>query len=428
MTCQEVDDRLVSFLYGELPEDARAAVRAHADGCARCRANLEGFEDVRAAVRSVLDEPPPARVRSAIGAAATAAVASARTEDAVAAGAAVAVRAAAAEPERSRMPRSTTSPSAAAPVGSSLSSWLERLRSSLRGRWTFPTFATVGAIALLLLGRRVLLDPDRAYDRRPERWSRPATEVREVPRARSEEAAPPAAAMADEATESSEKSAVPLPSPADAPARPARSSRPAGPAARDPMPPPGAGVPGRGEPQVHRRAERTFAPPPPAWRREARPSSAPGAGPGAPPAAAAKVPSVERRSASPPPEAADRAWDRPQPAAAPSASAMARKPANSEVAPEVVLKAPEHESNTPGGPDSSEASGAAAKSGAAPSLDSLVRRADRHFGEERWMEAAVAYRELLARAPEHADAGRWRQRLAFAKAQAANERAGGAVP
>ena len=41
---------------------------------------------------------------------------------------------------------------------------------------------------------------------------------------------------------------------------------------------------------------------------------------------------------------------------------------------------------------------------------------NRQFTEGRWAEAAAAYRELLRRDPNNAEAPRWRQRMAVAEA------------
>jgi hypothetical protein len=51
------------------------------------------------------------------------------------------------------------------------------------------------------------------------------------------------------------------------------------------------------------------------------------------------------------------------------------------------------------------------KAQSGPSLDETVRRADRLFADRRWNEAAEAYRELLRRYPAHSDAGKWRSRM-----------------
>jgi hypothetical protein len=50
------------------------------------------------------------------------------------------------------------------------------------------------------------------------------------------------------------------------------------------------------------------------------------------------------------------------------------------------------------------------------SVETAVERANRLFTEGRWAEAAAAYRELLRRDPNNAEAPRWRQRMAVAEA------------
>jgi len=50
------------------------------------------------------------------------------------------------------------------------------------------------------------------------------------------------------------------------------------------------------------------------------------------------------------------------------------------------------------------------------SAETAVARANRLFTEGRWAEAAAAYRELLRRDPNNAEAPRWRQRMAVAEA------------
>jgi anti-sigma factor RsiW len=69
MTCAEIKERTVDYLYGELPPGARATFEAHLGGCEGCRAEVAGLQgtlhQARAAVRT-LDEAPPPRVRVAI--------------------------------------------------------------------------------------------------------------------------------------------------------------------------------------------------------------------------------------------------------------------------------------------------------------------------------------------------------------------------
>jgi hypothetical protein len=57
-----------------------------------------------------------------------------------------------------------------------------------------------------------------------------------------------------------------------------------------------------------------------------------------------------------------------------------------------------------------------------PRAETLVQRADRLFTERRWVEAAVAYRDLLRQQPNAPDAERWRHRLAAAEAATATAR------
>lgn len=414
MTCRDADEQLVSFLYGELPEDVRAAVRAHASTCARCHANLEGFEDVRTAVRSVLDEPPPARVRTAIRTAAAQSSAAAATAGAVAEAAA-----GVSEADRARAAPATSASRDGPSAGTSSSSWWDGVRAWVRGHWTLPTFATIGAIAFVLLGRRVLLDPERAYDRRPTRTA--AGDVGEAsPEAptTTDVAVPAPTAPGHESPEKDGEgaaaAAVGRAPPADAPPRPARTRRRAGPAASGAVSPEAsAGGSGRAEPPASRGAERVFAPPPTGWPREPRPAAVP--------APASEVPRLERRAAAP-----GRLAD------APAAEGAPRAPAKkSAVAPESLPEKREGEREDrardtsvssaksrmparPSMPDEVETSGGPDDAEAAAPLDALARRADRLFAEERWVEAVAAYRELLTRAPKHADAARWRQRLSLA--------------
>jgi hypothetical protein len=54
--------------------------------------------------------------------------------------------------------------------------------------------------------------------------------------------------------------------------------------------------------------------------------------------------------------------------------------------------------------------------------ETLVQRADRLFTDGRWVEAAVAYRDLLRQNPSSPDAARWRRRLTAAESAAATTR------
>ncbi len=129
--CQDVSARMMELLYGELSPDDRAAVEAHIAACVSCRAELAGFQSARAIARQALDaDAPPARAHQAILRAAAAAVASKQPQ-----------------------------PIAARPVPARPSLW-ERFR----GRWTLPTFATVGAVAVVVLASKVFLEPDKTVE------------------------------------------------------------------------------------------------------------------------------------------------------------------------------------------------------------------------------------------------------------------------
>src|SRR6185436_12671226 len=69
MTCAEIKDRTIDFLYGELSAGERAAFDQHLAGCDSCRAEVLGLQgtlhQARAAVK-MTDEAPPSRVRVAV--------------------------------------------------------------------------------------------------------------------------------------------------------------------------------------------------------------------------------------------------------------------------------------------------------------------------------------------------------------------------
>jgi hypothetical protein len=147
MTCAEIKDRTVDYLYGELPESERAAFAAHLTGCEACRAEVAGLEGTlhraRTAVR-LLDEPPPARVRVAVlEAARAAAVATAPVAAAAAA-----------------MPRRPVDKAKAEAAGGFLE-WLRR-------PWMIPLGVAAAAVALLVVKRESLTNP-RAVDEQMRR-------------------------------------------------------------------------------------------------------------------------------------------------------------------------------------------------------------------------------------------------------------------
>jgi hypothetical protein len=263
-SCEDVSARMMELLYGELPEGERAAIEAHletdAGGCARCRAELAGLRTTRAIARQVLDETPPARAHQAILRAAAAAVAGRQPA-----------------PEKR-----------AEPAGPSF--W-ERLRA----RWTLPTLATVGAVAVFLLASKIFMEPEKTYERgRQGLVPAPAPAPAPAPTTAGEPATAqatrePAIAPAAEAERSAPSAAAPkvaAPS-ADAPADGKAAARAhAGPGATGGLSALGSGsaqiankrraAPERlakessevareeyAEPPAPRRADRAFAQPPP---------------------------------------------------------------------------------------------------------------------------------------------------------------------
>jgi len=138
---EEANARLVDLVYGEAAPDARAALEAHVATCARCTADLAALGDTHARVRAALDDgagpPVPSRARARILEAAAQAVAPAT----------------AAAPAKM-----TAAPARLAPPEPSF--W-----EKLRGKWTLPTFATVGAIAVVVVASRVFLEPGKTVER-----------------------------------------------------------------------------------------------------------------------------------------------------------------------------------------------------------------------------------------------------------------------
>jgi hypothetical protein len=132
-SCEDISARMMELVYGELPDADRGAFEAHIAGCARCRAERDAFDSTRAMARGALDEPVPARAHAAILRAAN------EHLDAV---------------------RAAAKPAAAAPAKTRMSFW-----EWIRTRWTLPTLATVGAVAVVLIGGKIFLDPKKVHER-----------------------------------------------------------------------------------------------------------------------------------------------------------------------------------------------------------------------------------------------------------------------
>ncbi|HVT08758.1 MAG TPA: zf-HC2 domain-containing protein [Polyangia bacterium] len=364
--CEPTRARMLELIYGELQPEARAEVDAHVAGCTACRAELKALESTRVLARRTLaaDQPPPRAHAAIMRAAATAA-------------------------------RPAAAPVAKAVPAEKPSAW-----AWLRGKWTLPTFATVGAVAVFLLASRIFLEPDKTYQRGREGML-PA----EQPPPSAAPATPAAKTAAEGAGAGSaaEREGVGSTDLAVEPAGTAELLEPRAPRRRPDV---SAGS-GRLEMEAEERpALPQFAPPPPAApaRRAAPRAHA------APPhevfdqplAADEAAPSGsaigrERAGAGSPAAAADRAD-------APAAKARTSKKAEAPAAEELAASA--------------ASAAAPAPPRSAAGRESPVARADRLFAQSRWVEAAVAYRELLRDDPRNAEAPRWRQRLTACEAAA----------
>jgi hypothetical protein len=147
----DANARLLDLVYGEAGPAEREALEAHVATCASCTADLASLGDTRAKLRGALEDAPvPARAHARILEAATLAAApiaaAASSAGAVASRAAAAIGPAAAAPAPARQ---------APPAPARPSFW-----QVLRGKWTLPTFATVGAVAVVVVASKVFLEPE----------------------------------------------------------------------------------------------------------------------------------------------------------------------------------------------------------------------------------------------------------------------------
>jgi putative zinc finger protein len=159
----DIRERLVEYLYEELDGSARAAFDGHLAACATCRADTEAAGRARGVARSVVRAPlgdtVPLGLRARVleAAAAAAKERSSRASAAAAPVVTMPASAARAVPPISRergipLGGRETSSVGSAPERSNAPKWQGWI-GRLRGRWTFPTFATVGALAVFLLVR-----------------------------------------------------------------------------------------------------------------------------------------------------------------------------------------------------------------------------------------------------------------------------------
>lgn len=62
MTCHELEPRLSALVDGSLPGDEQEAIRAHVQGCARCRGLVQDLDRVRRTAASLGPKTPPEHI------------------------------------------------------------------------------------------------------------------------------------------------------------------------------------------------------------------------------------------------------------------------------------------------------------------------------------------------------------------------------
>ena len=444
-THDDIRDRLVDYLYGQLDEQARAAFQAHLDTCAVCRDQVAGTERGRVVAREVVRRPladaVPDRVRARAFEAARAAVAA----------------------RGGLAPGQAKTVIAASSVGAPGEGWFGRLRR--RWTWTFPTFATVAAMAVFLLVRATIFREAKSpvSEERARELAKPAAAPAPVPtspprrdqppsfglhapkeRAAIRDAEPQAEGLAGPSTDANEprddgtrarlrrapsggahhRGSGAVGAPPSAASSGAGAAQPvlAAPlrkAAPQKTARPDADEIGKAASEEQERAapKREFAapPPPPARASAAAPSAsaaapsasaaAPSASPAAPSAsAAAPALSVTKKGG-----AARNMDSEDDVEAAPAAEKRSEKKRKTakDKAPIAPVAAPE--------PQLQELVGGAGPRAVDPAL-ARASRAETLMTERHWNEAITIFRELLRRYPTHPAAPAWRQRLAAAQA------------
>jgi len=480
-THDDIRERLVDYLYGQLDDDARAAFQAHLDTCPACREEVGGAERARVVAREVVRRPlgdaVPERVR-------------ARAFEAA--------RAAAARPRGLPVQEK---PQAAAVEG-----WFGRLRR--RWTWTFPTFATVAAMAVFLLVRATIFREAKSPlgEERARELARPAAAPAAEPAAPDAvRALPPGdqgLRLGGRGT-ATDRAAI---RDSEAPSE-AQDFRHGSPAVKEPgesdtgprvrRSPPGGGVRHRGVSSpsgLPATASSGAGAPPPAAApaRKPAPHEAASPGPGAIGSAAReqrqpldaekkvaekKLPdesnqteleglepqadrdeagktqaprraaaAPKREFAAPPPPPAPQAPAMAAPPAKGGAPAMLDMPRDDADAASVVTQKSGKKSKTSSKtrseankddepasvatPQAQSRPGATDKAGASAPDPALARasRADTLIAQRRWGEAIVILRDLLRQYPTHASVPTWRQRLAAAQAAQAAETGQFAAP
>jgi len=444
----QIQEHLLGFLEGELKGEARAAFDAHLSGCETCRDEVRGIAQARALAREVVRAPLGNPVSSEVRARVLAAAAAARGQGA---GAPIAV--ASPEPESER------------PAW--LARWRARWFDRRNLRWTFPTFATVAAMAAFLLVRETIFrEANPPLSKAPTAEAPPAAPAVSpspppVPAGSGSMRTSPKGSISDvlgEPETKSDKSSRRHPHRADVVRpEPASAAKPraVGPskAELDEL----IKQPSQSSLERARRADQDDLPAPAprqAPRKSAHEAPTEVLDDRAPPAPAASssraesgrngVPApapraVEERAFAAPPAASRRGgvgaspdegngFVAPPSAPPPAAKSVAAGPASdalSEPEPATVTK----KAKAPAAGRSGAAAPApAAALASADPAQRLVDQAEKLWVARRFNDAAEAYRELLRRFPNHAGVPTWRKRLATAQAAATEKGEGFAAP
>jgi len=483
----DIRERLVDYLYGELDGATRAAFQAHLTGCAACREEVTGAERARLVAREVVRRPLGDAVPERV-----------RTRAFEAARAALAARAVA--PGQAKAAIASPAPAAGIAAG-----WFARLRR--RWTWTFPTFATVAAMAVFLLVRATIfreakqpVSEERARELAkpaaapapaapPEPSQEKSEAIRDVERepeaapadlraAKGGGAASPAAGVKDGAARPRpaaassgghlhRKPAVGGLSSAGAPqaaggavlAQPASRAAPVRKAKERALPEGDAldDLDRASENEQGRlRARGQDAVRDEGIGEERNSATAPGtsAGAGLEASKASKKVAAEaaaKPAAQPAPRAAQKTGKRdfapPPPPAAPAPAAAAPGKSGaiphresdrvenfgavSSAAPAAETEPSNRAASEDKAPRAPATAPARADRSAMPAPDPVVvqvSRADGLMHARRWADAVAAYRELLRRYPSHPSAPLWRQRLAAAQAALAADTGQFATP
>jgi hypothetical protein len=456
----DANARLLDLVYGEGTPDERAAIEAHVATCAACQAELASLGDTRARLRTALEDAPvPARAHARILEAATQAAAPV----AAAARAAAAAPLAAAAPVRPRAPSSAAGPSF----------W-----QRLLGKWTLPTFATVGAVAVVVIASKVFLEPEKTMERGREVAAPAETAAKDELEAklRANEAMAEKVAEAKGEADKSQLQAEPPPRrfgpggvgggsaafKGKEGARPgllgggslaqrlARSRAGAGAGATGGLDnliggnAGGVAAPAAPPPPTKTASrDDSFASPPSGWKERSvapAPATAPASAPSAAAAPSEKLRKVSKKSVADNaldglgdfrggvPSAAEEADIRSESGAGAAPTSLAKKPAPADRPVVAAHAAPAREPAKAEQPQAksdakyrrvSKDKGAfdddEGEGGKVSKQSVLVTGADKLFAARRWSEAVVAYRDLLRRYPDDARKAQWRTRIAQAQ-------------